>query len=380
MNGFFVYLYALAVLFLGYVLAFTLTGARSLVVYNHKSHGSLTIRLGALVFSAGALCYFGLETVSFAEVRSESPCYKPTLGANVALALAFVALQTYVIFVYPRLNLGISPAIDRCAKRLSLFPPLCLRKFCSQFPFSRFGLMHLVATNIILWIRTLLKESLHEISESEEEAHEGELGEGGAGRTEATATPRSGTEHLFNRPAHDHGNCSFMIDRIRQYEHKQVQDKGREEGRTELKGGFTTTCTTLYVDGVPQVPRRPSRRRPPPQLPLPLPVRHRVRPHRRQRGLRHVETRREEVRSVRLSVGLICIIQRSVSLFYPQFQFQARRVPPGAATEPEGVHTQGRLQPLLQGKRGQREGGSKVSLNPPPTPTTIPKLCIWRGE
>ncbi len=237
MNGFFVYLYALAVLFLGYVLAFTLTGARLLVVYNHKSHGSLTIRLGALVFSAGALCYFGLETVSFAEVRSESPCYKPTLGANVALALAFVALQTYVIFVYPRLNLGISPAIDRCAKRLSLFPPLCLRKFCSQFPFSRFGLMHLVATNIILWIRTLLKESLHEISESEEEAHEGELGEGGAGRTEATATPRSGTEHLFNRPAHDHGNCSFMIDRIRQYEHKQVQDKGREEGRTELKGG-----------------------------------------------------------------------------------------------------------------------------------------------
>jgi len=31
--------------------------------------------------------------------------------------------------------------------------------------------MHLMATNIILWFRTLLKESLHEIAESEEEAH-----------------------------------------------------------------------------------------------------------------------------------------------------------------------------------------------------------------
>jgi len=29
--------------------------------------------------------------------------------------------------------------------------------------------MHLVATNIILWIRTLVKESLEEISEAEEE-------------------------------------------------------------------------------------------------------------------------------------------------------------------------------------------------------------------
>ena len=31
--------------------------------------------------------------------------------------------------------------------------------------------MHVVATNIIIWIRTLIKESLHEITESEEEAH-----------------------------------------------------------------------------------------------------------------------------------------------------------------------------------------------------------------
>jgi hypothetical protein len=33
----------------------------------------------------------------------------------------------------------------------------------------RYGTMHVVATNIILWIRTLVKESLEEISEAEEE-------------------------------------------------------------------------------------------------------------------------------------------------------------------------------------------------------------------
>ena len=34
--------------------------------------------------------------------------------------------------------------------------------------------MHLFCTNIIVWIRTLIKESLMEIDETEEEAHKHE--------------------------------------------------------------------------------------------------------------------------------------------------------------------------------------------------------------
>ncbi len=41
----------------------------------------------------------------------------------------------------------------------------------------RFGTMHLVGTNIVIWLRTLFKESLLEIDESEEEAHMHEAGE-----------------------------------------------------------------------------------------------------------------------------------------------------------------------------------------------------------
>ena len=48
----------------------------------------------------------------------------------------------------------------------------------SMILFSRFGTMHVFCTNVILWIRTLIKESLLEIDESEEEAHRHEHEEG----------------------------------------------------------------------------------------------------------------------------------------------------------------------------------------------------------
>lgn len=78
-----------------------------------QSHGSLPVRFGALVFGAGTLAYFVLETISFLEIRQESPCFFANLGANVILAMIFVVLQTYLIFVYPRLNLRIHDPIDR---------------------------------------------------------------------------------------------------------------------------------------------------------------------------------------------------------------------------------------------------------------------------
>ncbi len=49
-HGFFLYLYGLGAAFLIYVLIFAARGRR--VVDNHKSHGSVTVRIGALVKSA----------------------------------------------------------------------------------------------------------------------------------------------------------------------------------------------------------------------------------------------------------------------------------------------------------------------------------------
>ena len=44
---------------------------------------------------------------------------------------------------------------------------LNLKLFLISFLFFRIGIMHVVATNIIIWIRTLIKESLEEIEEYE---------------------------------------------------------------------------------------------------------------------------------------------------------------------------------------------------------------------
>ena len=81
-----------------------------------QSHGSLTIRFGALVFGAGALAYFTMEFISFLEIKTDSPCFRPVAGVNVVLAIVFVVLQTYLVFVYPRLNLAKHPFVDRYKK------------------------------------------------------------------------------------------------------------------------------------------------------------------------------------------------------------------------------------------------------------------------
>ncbi len=105
------------------------------------------------------------------------------------------------MFVYPRLNLDISGSVDR------------------------FGTMHLVATNIILWIRqgaiflffigietrdvvcrTLIKESLHEIAETEEEAHKEEEKLELEGKVEGF--PHVSLEKLL--PKKPYGNLLFL--------------------------------------------------------------------------------------------------------------------------------------------------------------------------
>ncbi|CAN8032659.1 unnamed protein product [Ixodes persulcatus] len=108
---------------------------------NDRSHGSLFLRIGAIAFGLGTMVYNGLEFGSFFEIPSTSPCYSVLLGINPVLQMAFTFAQMYFIFMNARLN---------------------IHKFKVV---ARFGLMHVVATNICVWIRTLGKETLQEINE-----------------------------------------------------------------------------------------------------------------------------------------------------------------------------------------------------------------------
>ncbi|TRY70709.1 hypothetical protein TCAL_10106 [Tigriopus californicus] len=115
---------------------------------NQTSHGSLFLRLGAIVFGLGTLIYTGLEFLVFFEVPSSCPSWSVLLGINPILYMVFVFIQMYFVFMHARLNINRNKIV------------------------AKFGMMHLVATNTCMVIRTLVKESVKELQYRVESEHE----------------------------------------------------------------------------------------------------------------------------------------------------------------------------------------------------------------
>ena len=111
---------------------------------SEKSHGSLMLRCGAIAFGLGTLIYTGLELVHFFEIPFGCNSWHILSGVNPVLHMIFTFMQMYYLFMHSRLNINKNKVI------------------------AKFGLMHLIATNCCIWIRTLVKESVTEITESEE--------------------------------------------------------------------------------------------------------------------------------------------------------------------------------------------------------------------
>jgi len=111
---------------------------------NEKSHGSMMLRIGAIAFGLGTLIYTGLEFVHFFEINPKCENWNILFGINPVLHMLFTFMQMYYIFMHARLNIQKNKII------------------------AKFGLMHLLATNCCIWIRTLVRESVREIVESDE--------------------------------------------------------------------------------------------------------------------------------------------------------------------------------------------------------------------
>ncbi|XP_031339922.1 proton channel OtopLc isoform X6 [Photinus pyralis] len=107
---------------------------------NDQSHGSFFLRIGAIAFGLGTMIYNGLEFGTFFEIPFTPPCYMILRGVNPVLQMIFTFMQMYFIFMNSRLNIHRFKVI------------------------ARFGLMHVVATNICVWIRTVVIEYLKEIT------------------------------------------------------------------------------------------------------------------------------------------------------------------------------------------------------------------------
>ncbi|GAB6018435.1 hypothetical protein CHUAL_000143 [Chamberlinius hualienensis] len=107
----------------------------SFIMETGMGFGSLFFRLGVLAFGLAAMIYCGLEFGSFFEIPPFSPCYLVLRGINPVLLMTFTFAQMYFIFMASR------PSVA---------------KF---HVWTKFGLMHLVATNIGVWIKTIVHDS-----------------------------------------------------------------------------------------------------------------------------------------------------------------------------------------------------------------------------
>ncbi|XP_059224360.1 proton channel OtopLc [Stomoxys calcitrans] len=152
-QGFYVYLYALSIVFIGflYVSAFrNRTLISALKSYHEKNNvhlkhkvthfGSFYLRVGAIAFAIGTMVYSGLEFGQFFELSGQQGCRDVFVAITPLCRMILCIAQVQFIF----LN---TTYLDMARHKV----------------FSRFGLMHMVGTNLCEWLYVLVEETKHEI-------------------------------------------------------------------------------------------------------------------------------------------------------------------------------------------------------------------------
>ncbi|KAK9508456.1 hypothetical protein O3M35_006010 [Rhynocoris fuscipes] len=104
-------------------------------------YGSFYLRLGAIGFGVGSMVYSGLEFGQVLELKDSAECRMWSAIASPLFRMALTIGQMQFIF----LN---SQNVD----------------MCSYSVISRFGLMHMIATNLCEWLNVIVQETKHEIA------------------------------------------------------------------------------------------------------------------------------------------------------------------------------------------------------------------------
>ncbi|XP_050515421.1 proton channel OtopLc-like [Diabrotica virgifera virgifera] len=110
-------------------------------ISNKQNHyGSFYLRMGAVAFGIGSMIYSGLEFGQYFELERDTKCHNVLLALTPATRMAFIFIQMYFIF----LN---NEQIKVYKQKLA----------------ARFGLMHMIGTNLSVWLNVLVQETKHEI-------------------------------------------------------------------------------------------------------------------------------------------------------------------------------------------------------------------------
>lgn len=159
-QGFYLYLYTGSILFITYeYVSFVKERAVKEIIRNFgdsekgefltklnptkpaKKYGSFFLRLGAIAFGIGSMVYSGLEFGRYFELSNMPECYSNALQAITPLTrMLLTLLQVQFIFLNHK---------DVELNRHKVI--------------GRFGLMHMIATNLCEWLCVLIEETKHEI-------------------------------------------------------------------------------------------------------------------------------------------------------------------------------------------------------------------------
>ncbi|XP_055337652.1 proton channel OtopLc-like isoform X2 [Paramacrobiotus metropolitanus] len=119
------------------------TPARFIPHNNLTKTGSFYLRVGAVVFGIGTMLYSCLEFGQYFELRGlGTDCDDIFSAITPAFRFIFSFVQLYLIFVNAKIR------TDRYTNVAS------------------FGLMHMVATNMCIWLSVLIEETKHELEHS----------------------------------------------------------------------------------------------------------------------------------------------------------------------------------------------------------------------
>lgn len=102
-------------------------------------HGSFYLRIGAVSFGVGSMIYSGLEFAQYFEIDAGSYCDNILMAVTPATRMVFTFIQMYFIFLNAKMGV------------------------CKPKAIAYFGLMHMVATNLCVWLNVIIEETKHEI-------------------------------------------------------------------------------------------------------------------------------------------------------------------------------------------------------------------------
>ncbi|XP_064609588.1 proton channel OtopLc-like [Liolophura sinensis] len=218
---FYIYMYGGSILFLGYVYTYLLrTRAAKKTTPSGQSQkkkhrkrkvsvdkvnsntGSFYLRLGAVAFGIGSMIHSGLQFGDYFEVEVIDPCRHAVFAIRPIVHLMFTFVQLYFVFLNSK---------------------MCINRYKT---IARFGLMHMVATNICVWFNTIVEETLHQLGNIDSSPHHD------------LAAVLYSQEHTTPTP-----NRTLLADVNRRHS-INVSARGRDYGPVDIHGTIAHLTTT----------------------------------------------------------------------------------------------------------------------------------------